>query len=318
MKCAQKKIGILWGGGVGDLLVLRPFVEAAKAATGATPYLLSAALRAPQLLEELRLDVQTVFLSKRPSEILEALRVWRGRFELLYLGPCPRLTTRLLGSLLQPRRLWSKRHPGCSAYIAEQIRADIAELGWRQPAKAELPWQITPGAAADAAAYLVLHPAAGAGWETTRWPPERWRAAIERVLEQTGLGVKLVGVGGEAVFLRSLADGLPADRVQLCVDQPLAETAGLIAGSRGVVCHNSGILHLAALLQQKTVCVTGSTSVWWRPGYPWVANVTSGACSLACNRRRCPVPGFRARCIMQLDTDAVWQQMFDHFGLGDQ
>ena len=52
-----------------------------------------------------------------------------------------------------------------------------------------------------------------------------------------------------------------------------------------------------------------SSARFWRPPYAHVKNVTSGACELACNQYRCPVPFYRARCIRELGVDPVFEAL---------
>ena len=117
-----------------------------------------------------------------------------------------------------------------------------------------------------------------------------------------------MGVPSERSQLEALCENLePAvsSRVRVQADIPLQRLAATIDSSSGVICHNSGILHLAAMLGKVTVAVTGSSAIFWRPPYAHVDNVTSGACNIACNQYRCPVPFYRAKCIRYLQVADV-------------
>ena len=96
----------------------------------------------------------------------------------------------------------------------------------------------------------------------------------------------------------------------------LQDIVELIRESDGVICHNSGILHLSTFLHKNIVCITGSSGIYWQPHYPWVKNLSSGLCAFACNRYKCPVPFFRAKCINGIKTDTVWREALNHFNFG--
>lgn len=209
-------------------------------------------------------------------------------------------------------RIWSVQHPDADVFIGEQVLADVRALGLADPSAVVSPYGGAWAAAADRPAqnYLVFHPGAKPRWETTRWPSDHWRELIRRVLAESTLELRLVGTDTERKLLDSLVADLPAaSRVRIRIETQLSlpGLGGLLAASRGVVCHNSGVLHLSAMLRRPTVAVTGSSARSWRPPYPYVANVTSGACELACNQYRCPVPFYRARCIRLLEVETVMQ-----------
>ncbi len=57
----------------------------------------------------------------------------------------------------------------------------------------------------------------------------------------------MVGVKNEEKHLNDLIAVLSEKqkpRINICVGKPLQNIAGIILGSSGVICHNSGIVHL--------------------------------------------------------------------------
>jgi ADP-heptose:LPS heptosyltransferase len=208
------------------------------------------------------------------------------------------------------------------AFIFEQILADIRTIGLADSNVngdflSFLPWKISdivspfPGGQR----YIVLHTGAKDRWTTTRWPIEKWIILIKRILEEKDYAVCLVGTSDEEIQINKIAASFSEahrQRIILCCSWPLKEISSLIASSDGVVCHNSGILHLSTFLKKNTVCITGSSAKYWRPLYPCVTNVTSNACKLACNKYRCPVPFFRAKCIRKISVDDVWKNIIDN------
>jgi hypothetical protein len=324
----SKKVGILWGGGLGDLLVVRPFLQALQADPLVQSYLLTNATHMTELFEEFCSSTRVIQLPRQYSQLLPVIKKWHRSFDLIYLGPYPTFKTRLLGLILSPKKLWSVHHKNCSPYILDQVFADITALCLsvqtdKKNLSALLPWQVEsqtnpfPGRPH----FLVIHPGAKQKWTTTRWPVEKWKALIVKLLSETNYSLCMVGVKKEEEQLNDLAAFLPEKlkcRIKLCVGEPLQNIAGIILGSCGVICHNSGILHLSTFLHKKTVCITGSSGLYWQPHYPWIKNITSGLCSYACNYYKCPIPFFRSKCIGGIETDAVWNTVVNHLNIDMQ
>jgi hypothetical protein len=301
------RFAIFWGGGLGDILVARPLLMALARRLEHPPYFFTTASHLEGVFEALDLRVD---LRRLPSSPHEAFRVFRElgvRFDWIYLGPQPRLKTRLLATVVGAERIWSVRHPGAPAFLGEQVLADIRMLELAGPGEALLPYggRWDTGARPGKGDYLVLHAGAKGRWETKQWPEVKWRALMGKLLETPGLRLVLVGTPSEADALGRLAEGMDAGRAEVRTDLSLAGLAASIEGSRGVICHNSGVMHLAAMLGKPTLVLTGSSPHRWRPPYAHVLNLDSGRCGLACDQYRCPVPFYRARCIRELEVETV-------------
>ncbi|MCP4625693.1 MAG: glycosyltransferase family 9 protein, partial [bacterium] len=293
MKNRSKRVGILWGGGLGDLLVIRPFLKALQANPETKSYLFTTATHLTNIFDEMCAPTPVIQLSRQPATLWPVLKKWRRALDLIYLGPHPTPKTRLLAHLMAPGTIWARRHRQAPAYLLEQVFADIKALGldeiasFNNPA-ALLPWPVTSCENSHAGKpYLILHPGAKDRWQTTRWSMPNWEELIRQILHQTQLSLCIVGTSGEEAQISSLTNRLDNSlhaRIRLCFSQPLKDTASLISSSSGVICHNSGILHLSTLLHKQTICITGSSAKFWRPPYPWVENATSNSCTRACNR----------------------------------
>ena len=304
---------IFWGGGLGDVLALRPLLMALETALDTAPLFFTTASHLQGLLTDLGLRAQLHVLPLRPAVALAAIRGLGLRFDHLYLGPYPRLKTRMLAYAVAPGRSWSTRHRDVSPFIAEQVVADVEAMGLAAPAGIRAPyggpWRYPARVSADPRrSYLVLHPGAKDRWETTRWPEECWTQLMRELLPVTRHDLVLVGMPAERGRLESLISSLnDSERSRLRIETALGlpGLAALLDAATGVVCHNSGILHLSAMLGRPTLALTGSSAEFWRPPYAHVHNLSSGACGLACNQYRCPVPFYRARCIRQLQVEEV-------------
>jgi len=312
-----KKIGILWGGGLGDLLMLRPLLTAAHADAKIATYFCTTAVHATELYKEFCSPTTVVQFPLNARDLLPVIKKWRHFFDLLYLGPYPSLKTQALALLLQPKKIWCKRHRQEHPFMLEQVLCDCAALGLRRETAAAdfisfLPWPVDGEAAPfpEKRPFIVLHAGAKKRWETTRWPAENWALLTNRIIHETSCDVCFVGVAAEELIIDRITAGLPAaaqGRVRRCISWPVRDMACLISKSSGVICHNSGILHVATFLGIKTVCITGSSARYWQPPYPWVQNITSAACTRACNRYTCSIPFYRAKCIKSITVEDVWQ-----------
>lgn len=304
--------GILWGGGLGDILVLRPLLMGLEVALDQPPYLLTTATHLSGLFEQLGLRTQLRILPRAPAAALAELRRLNLQFDWLYLGPHPRIKTRMLAHVMRPRRIWLRRHAQSGAFLGEQIQADIGAFGLTGPASIHAPyggkWPTalpSPGAGGK---HLLLHPGAKGRWRTKLWQDERWAELMRHLLNESDLDLLLVGVPEESSHLEMLQArqaGSERTRIKLNMGLSLQGLAQSISESSGVICHNSGVMHMAAMLGKPTLVLTGSSPLYWRPPYPHVVNLTSGACSLACDQYRCPVPFFNARCIRELSVTKV-------------
>lgn len=304
------RFAIFWGGGLGDVLALRPLLMALEKTLDVPPLFFTTASHLQGLIGALGLRAELQVLPSRPAAALAIIRNSGIRFDRLYLGPYPRLRTRMLAYAVAPGRIWNVRHGEVSRFIAEQVAADARAMGLDVPSEPYGGrWQY-PGSMPSAAAggYLVLHSGAKDQWDTTRWPDARWTDLIRKLLPGTSHGLVLVGLPSERGRLDDLVASLgdsERSRVRIEVALALPSLAALLDGAAGVVCHNSGILHLSAMLGRPTLALTGSSAEFWRPPYAHVRNLTSGACGLACNQYRCPVPFYRARCIRELRVETV-------------
>ena len=319
----QDKFAIFWGGGLGDILTLRPLLLALVRGLDTPPYFFTTASHLTGLFAELGLNVNLQVLPRRPLAALRAIRQLGIRFDWLYLGPYPRLKTRLLAQAVGARHIWNERHRQADPFVGEQVVADVRALGlgdseYAQPYGGRwLPPRVSMSPAASEK-YLVLHPGVKEGWQTKQWPDAAWSILINNVLTATSMNLMLVGVPSEREHLEKLVEEAnihaPA-RVSIRSDLSLGELCHAIDASLGVICHNSGVLHLAAMLGKNTLSLTGSSPLHWRPPYHHIKNLSSGLCNLACDQYRCPVPFYRARCIVGLGVTEVLAALSEVVGV---
>lgn len=111
---------------------------------------------------------------------------------------------------------------------------------------------------------LALHP--GSGSETKNWPEQNWLELSRRLVERTSLNLVLVGGEAEGGRLQRLAKALPAERIEIAQNLPLAELAQRLQNCAAFAGHDSGISHLAAALSLPGLVLWGDTNEEvWRP-----------------------------------------------------
>lgn len=119
-----------------------------------------------------------------------------------------------------------------------------------------------PARMAAYAPYLVLHPwASGFRYGEREWPLARWTSLIERVCA-LGLSVLVSGSPGDRGRATALVDACPAGLPvhSIAGELSLSELAAVLRAASGVVAVNTGVMHLAGLLDVPLVALHGPTS----------------------------------------------------------
>lgn len=122
----------------------------------------------------------------------------------------------------------------------------------------------TNGHAPAAGRWIAAHP--GSGSEKKNWPEWRWKEFLAALLAREPVNVLLVGGEAEAGRCQRLASALPAARVAVAENRPLAELARKLLHCEAFVGHDSGVTHLAAALGLPGLVLWGDTAEQvWRP-----------------------------------------------------
>ena len=172
-----RKVAVLWGGGLGDLVVVNPFLRALRSRSGIESYLITTAIHVTEIHREFCAPTRVVILSRQLHELWRFVRKWRRVFDLIYLGRYPTTKTRILAKRPAPKQLWSRRHRDIDRFILEQVLCDtqlmdLDDGSISRDLPACLPWRMkscgNPFRGGEN--FLVLHPGAKQQWETTIWP----------------------------------------------------------------------------------------------------------------------------------------------------
>lgn len=152
---------------------------------------------------------------------------------------------------------------------------------------------ITPG-------YILLHP--GCGQPAKQWPPERWRALVQRGRAR-GWRLAVAGGPGDRALGDWLAAGLGAAMPNLAGRLDWTELAAVVAQAACVVSADTGVAHLARALAVPTVTLFGPTDpvVWGGAG---IALSHPPPCG-PCHRGRCPLTADIAPCMAAIGLEEV-------------
>ena len=155
--------------------------------------------------------------------------------------------------------------------------------------------------------YWVFAPGAEYG-PAKCWPAEHYAALALSLFKHDGLPVLLLGSGKEVALCESIAQAAaPACRV-LAGKTTLLEAMALIAGCRGLVSNDSGLMHVGAAFGVAQAAVFGSTSpVHTPPLNPraqvlWLKDELKLECA-PCFDRTCRFG--HTRCLAELEPSRV-------------
>ena len=171
---------------------------------------------------------------------------------------------------------------------------------------------------------MAVHP--GAGWETKRWPVEKFASLLDHATRAWHGSTIILGSGGErpdAERLQQLLEGrwspaasasggaTPARLLNLAGRTTLKQLAALLARVPVVISNDSGPMHLAAGLGTPTLglftCTSATRSGPAGNQHELVSTTVSCAASYC---KKCPHLGAaHLACLSELDVDRVWHAL---------
>jgi heptosyltransferase III len=124
--------------------------------------------------------------------------------------------------------------------------------------------------------YIVCHPGSGSSHKCVA--PDTMALVIQGLSEQECSPVIVGGPADQAAVLGLVAR--ITDRLPVIQGQSLSTIAGVLAGARLFVGHDSGLTHLAAALGVPTVAIFGPTDpMQWAPLGAHVSVITGAPCA---------------------------------------
>ena len=153
--------------------------------------------------------------------------------------------------------------------------------------------------------FCVL--AVSAGDSIRRWSPAKFAELAQRLIDELGLDVCVVGGWSERPIVEAILSELPQGRAFACVDLPLIELAARVGQASLLVGLGSGVTHLAATLGVPTVSILSGVSplAVWRPVGPRVVNLTGETPCSPCglkHEKDCP---FDVVCLRSITAEHV-------------
>ncbi|MDR8401752.1 glycosyltransferase family 9 protein [Paraburkholderia sp. USG1] len=115
--------------------------------------------------------------------------------------------------------------------------------------------------------YFVFHPwASGTHFEMREWPLENW-CDLARILIDNGYAIAITGGPEDATRAQRLVDLIGSPKVvNLAAKVSWTEVVGTVRRAQCIVCVNTGVMHLSAMLDTPVVSLHGPTNPFrWGP-----------------------------------------------------
>lgn len=187
-----------------------------------------------------------------------------------------------------------------SQALQYQIDADKIDYGidvqrWQKPTLARPYW-------------LFLH---GTTWETKHWPEDYWLELAQRV---TAAGDPVVlAWGNEVEKARAERIASQVNDVLVLPKLSLNDVTAYLAYAKAIVGLDTGLCHIAAVMQVPTIAIYGSTDPKLAGVLgPEVDVITSQRSCAPCKAKECPQPsdsGVQPPCYQQITPSYVYQLM---------
>jgi heptosyltransferase-2/heptosyltransferase-3 len=169
-------------------------------------------------------------------------------------------------------------------------------------------WLQSQGASATRP-LAAIHPGAGAA--VKQWPPERWAAIAQHLIEQYGAQVLLTGSEAERSLVDAVKRALGPPVLDAAGQTSLGQLAALLARCHLALGSDSGPLHLAVAVGTPTIHLHGpvdaaSFGPWGAAGQHLVVQ-TPWPCA-PCNRLDWSLQEFPAHgCVQAIGEEQVWR-----------
>jgi heptosyltransferase-2 len=164
--------------------------------------------------------------------------------------------------------------------------------------------------ALDTVAGKVLGLCPGAEYgPAKRWPEERYAEVAKQAIQQ-GWQVLLFGSAKDEVVTKAINDMAGAGCRDFAGKTSLPQALDLMSLCDVVVSNDSGLMHVAAALNIKTVAVYGSSDPHFTPPLHAEAEVISlGLSCSPCFKRECPLG--HLDCLVKMPVSSISKIVFD-------
>ena len=195
--------------------------------------------------------------------------------------------------------------PALEFYPSEEDRRHVAEMLALSPAEGLR--------AAPQVPLAVIHPAGGSNPGMTlsakRWPPQRFAALADRLTEERGAQVCLVGGPYDRPIAAAIKDGMGYELHDLTGQLTFGQLGALLERCDLFIGHDTGAMHLAVAVGAPVVAIFGPSDP--RMYGPYGKNSVTLWHDVGCNpcllRGRWDAACRRFRCIEAVTVEEVWQ-----------
>ena len=112
--------------------------------------------------------------------------------------------------------------------------------------------------------YVCIHP--GARFRDKCWPPQRFAEIADALACEFGVGIVLTGSAKEADLARAVASHMQTPAIEAAGPISIGAMAALMSQARLLVCNDTGVSHIAAGLQLKSVVIFSKADLKrWAP-----------------------------------------------------
>lgn len=154
--------------------------------------------------------------------------------------------------------------------------------------------------------YIVIHPCASSFSRSL--PASRW-ANIFRYIEQNFPETKILVTGSkqDSLFIQKIFDaGVPASSVtNLAGKLSMMELVNIIDGSSGYVGVDTGITHLAGVLQKRSVVIGNLSNPCWLPSYNKNTLILAESKNCTCDGQK------GGNCLYWIEGEKYYKCMID-------
>lgn len=139
----------------------------------------------------------------------------------------------------------------------EELEFPLKQADWLACQRIATEQDLQPGE------YVCIHP--GASVSDRRWSPEKF-AIVADAIAKLGFKIVLTGTAAEAGLTQTVAAAMLAPAVNLAGRTSLGAMAAWLKGCSLLICNDTGVSHLAAALQVKSVVIfSNSDPERWAP-----------------------------------------------------
>ncbi|HUS12062.1 MAG TPA: lipopolysaccharide heptosyltransferase II [Pyrinomonadaceae bacterium] len=161
------------------------------------------------------------------------------------------------------------------------------------------------GVIGEARALVALCPGS-VNSRAKRWPAERYAALADRLIEELGAQVLLIGAAAETEVSLEVARKMRNQATVLTGHTDLAELVAILSLVDLLVTNDTGPAHIASALGRPTLVIFGPTNpLTTRPFSPFAEIVRQPPDCAPCMLRDCPIDH---RCMTAITPDQVFNR----------